>query len=143
MNAIGGCLGLDGDVARAGGRQLERVDEETLVRVARVEGEHAVVHVLLQALAAVARGQSAAGGLGEQARLDAVGLRVVGHVLDDHTPLTVDVLGAEGPGVLDVARADEALSANPVALVELLAVVERVVELFFLSLGDALDQVVG
>lgn len=130
-------------MARAGRRQLEGVDEQTLVGVTRIEGEHPVVDVLLDALALVARGQGAASGFGEQAALNALGLGVVSDVLDNNAPFAVDVLGAEGAGVLDVARADEAFAANPVALVELFAVVERVVELLFLDLGDTVNEVVG
>lgn len=136
-------LGLDGDVARAGRFQLVRVDEESLVGVAWIKGQHAVVDVLLKAFAVVARRQSAAGGFGEQAGFDALCLRVVGHVLDDDTPFAIDVLGAKGTGVLDVGRADESFSADPVALVKLFAVVERIVEFLFLLLGDAIDQIVG
>ena len=39
---------LSRDVARASGRQLVNVDKETLVRIARIERQHAVVDVLLQ-----------------------------------------------------------------------------------------------
>ena len=122
-----GCrLSLDGDVARASRRQLEGIDEDTFVRVTGVEGEHAVVDVLLQALAVVARSKGTASGFGEEAGFDALGLGVSGPgvVLDNDAPFTISVLSAQGTGVLDVARADESLAANPVSLIELLAVVE-------------------
>ena len=130
-------------MARASWWQLVGVDEETLVGIARVEWEHAVVDVLLEALAVVARGQSAASGFGEQAGLDALGLSVVSDFLDDDAPFAVDVLGADRAGVSDAAGADETFTADPVALVELLAVVERVIEFLFLLLGHAINQIVG
>ena len=113
-------------MARAGRRQLEGVDEQTLVRFARVEGQHAVVNVLLEALAEVAWRQGTTGSFWEQAGLDTLSLVVLGpgDFLDDDAPLSGNVLGAQWSGVLDVGRADESLSADPVTLVELLAVVE-------------------
>ena len=134
---------FSGDAARAGRWQLVNVDEQTFAGIARVEGEHAVVDVLLEALAVVARGQSAASGFGEQAGLDALGLSVVSDFLDDDAPFAVDVLGADRAGVSDAAGADETFTADPVALVELLAVVERVIEFLFLLLGHAINQIVG
>ena len=138
-------LDLGRDVAGAGRGQLVGVDEETLVRVARVEGEHAMVDVLLQALAVVARSQGAASGAGEQAALDPLGLGVgrPGLSLNDDAPFAFGVLGAEGADVADVGRADEAFTADPVALVELVAVVEGVVESLLLFLGDSIDQIIG
>lgn len=136
-------LSLDGDVARASRWKLVGVDEETLVRVAWVEGEHAVVDVLLQAFAAVARSQGTARGFREQARFNTLGLGVVGHILNDHTPFTIDVLGADWASVFDIAGADETFTTNPVTLIELFAVVERVIEFLFLLLGDTIDQIIG
>ena len=130
-------------MARTSRWQLVGVDEETAVRIARVERQHAMVDVLLEALAVVARSQSAASGFREQAGFDALRLRVVGDVLDDDAPFAVDVLGAQRSGVFDVAGADESFTADPVTLVELFAVVERVVEFLFLRFGDAIDQIVS
>lgn len=63
--------------------------------------------------------------------------------MDDDAPLAVDVLGADWAGVGDLTGADETLTTDPVALIELLAVVERVVEFLLLDFGDAVDQVVS
>lgn len=134
---------MSGDAARAGRRQLVDVDEQALVRVARIEREHPVIHVLLDALALVARGQRTARSPREQARLDALGLRVVRHVLDNDAPLAVDVLGAHGASVQDLARADVAFTADPVALVERLAIVQRVVKVLLFEGSHAIDQIVG
>ena len=139
-------LGLGGgDVAGASRWQLVGVDEDALVSIARVEGEHAVDGVLLEALAQVARGQGAASGFGEQASLGPLGLGVSrpGDVLDDDAPLTGRVLGAQGTRVGHLAGADETLTTDPVALVELLAVVERIIEFLLLFLADAVHQIVG
>ena len=132
-------LSLDGDMTGASRGQLVNVDEETSLSVAGIERQHAVVHVFLQALAPVARSQRAASGFWEKASLQSLGLGVVGHFLDDDTPFTVDVLGADGTGVGDVAGADESLATDPVALIELFAVVERIVEFLFLLFGDSVD----
>ena len=138
-------LCLDGDVARASRWQLVGVDEDALVSIARIEGEHAVNGVLLEAFAEVARGQSAASGFREQASLGALSLGVSrpGDVLDDDAPFTGRVLGAQRTRVGHVAGAYETLTTNPVALVELLAVVERIIEFLLLFLADAIYQIVG
>lgn len=101
-------------MAAAGGRQPVDVDEEALVRVARVVGEHAVVDVLLGALALVAGRQRAAGRVGVQARLEARRLRVVVDVVDDDAPLAGHVARAARLGVGHVAGADVAGRAGPV-----------------------------
>ena len=138
-------VGLGRDVAGAGRGQFVDVDEQALVGVARVEGQHAVVDVLLQTFAVVARGQGTASSFGEQAGFDALGLSISGPSLslDNDAPFAVYVLGTQRAGVVDIRRADESLTADPVALVELLSVVERVVEFLLLFLGDAIDQIVS
>ena len=138
-------LSLDGDVARASRWQLVSVDEDSLVGVARIEGEHPVDGVLLEALAEMARGQGAASGFREKASLGALGLRVSwpGDVLDDDAPFAGRVLGAKWTRIGHVAGADETLATYPVALVELFAVVERIIEFLLLFFADAIHQVVG
>ena len=54
-----------GDVARAGRWQLVGVNEETPVKVARVNRDHPVVDILLGALRLIARGKEAAGRVRE------------------------------------------------------------------------------
>jgi hypothetical protein len=130
-------------VTRAGRGQLVDVDEEALVRIARVEGQHAVVDVFLDALALVARCQGAARSAREQTGLHSLGLRVVGHVLDDNTPFSLDVDGAHRSGVQHLGRADVALTADPVALLERRAVVVGVVESALLDGGQSVDSVVS
>ena len=134
---------FSGDAARAGRWQLVNVDEQTFAGIARVEGEHAVVDVLLEALAPMTWSQSAARSPRVTANLNALGLRVDIYILDDNSPFAQDVGGADWAGVFDVAGADETFTADPVALVELLAVVERVIEFLFLLLGHAINQIVG
>ena len=130
-------------MARASRWQLVRVDEKSFVGIARVERQHTLVDVLLKAFAVEARRQGTTCCFWEETRLDALGLRVVGHVLDDDAPFAVDVLGAHGSRVGHFGRADETLTTDPVALIELLSVVERVIEGFLLLLADALDQIVS
>ena len=55
------------DVAGASRCELEDVDENALVRVAGIEGQHPMVDVLLRALALVARSQKSASGIREKA----------------------------------------------------------------------------
>ena len=135
-------------MAAAGGRQPVDVDEEALVRVARVVGEHAMVNVLLGALALVAGGQRAARGVRVQARLQPRRLGVVVHVVNDDAPLAGHVLGAARLGVGHVTGADVAGRAGPVGhVVRTLALggarVEAVVEGGLLLGAQALHQIVG
>lgn len=149
----GGCLG---DVAGACAGQLVGVNEEASVGVARVDGEHPVVDVLLGALRLVARSQQPAGTVGGQAGLEPGGLSVVvvavavalGDVLEDDPPVALNIHCSGDLGVVDVGGAKVALRSNPVG-----GVIRRgalggttvvlVVKVFFLLLGDVLDQVVG
>ncbi len=105
------------NVARAGGREPENVDKESLVRVARVKGQQAVVDVLLGALALDADGDEPAGVVRVVADLLPQRLVVVVAVVDDDAPLAGDVLGTLGLDVLDGGRADHALGPGPVGLV--------------------------
>jgi len=147
------CLG---DVAGACAGQLVGVDEEASVGVAGVDGEHPVVDVLLGALGLVARSQQPAGTVGGQAGLQPGGLGVVvvavavalGDVLEDDPPVALNIHCSGDLGVVDVGGAKVALRSNPVS-----GVIRRgalggtsvvlVVKVFFLLLGDVLDQVVG
>lgn len=131
------------DVTGAGRRQLVDVDEETLLSIARIEGEHPMVDVLLDALAPVARSQSPAGRSSVEAGFNPLGLRVVVDVLDDDAPLSVHIAGADRASVENVTGADVALISNPVALIEWISVVERVVEVVLFDIGDTVDQVVS
>ena len=89
--------------------QLVDVNEESLVRVTGIIWQHAVVHELLRAVALVARSQRATRCLWVLTRLQACSLRVVVHVIDDHTPLTLDVTSPFGHSVGYVAWANIAL----------------------------------
>lgn len=99
--------------------------------------------LLLDAFTAIARRKSAAGRSSIEARLDALGLSQILDILDDNTPIAIHILGAHGPGVQDFRRADVALISDPVALVERIAVVQRVIEMVFLHIGHSIDQIVG
>ena len=110
-------------MARTGRREFENVNKKTLVCVAGVEGEHAVVDVLLNAFALIARSQSAARSASEEASLDALGLGVISDILDDDAPFTIDVLSANWASVEDVTGANVTLSADPVALLKCATVI--------------------
>ena len=135
-------------MAAAGGRQPVDVDEEALVRVARVVREHAVVDVLLGALALIAGRQRAAGGLRVLARLQPGRLRVVVDVVDDDAPLAGHVLGTTRLRVGHVTGADVAGRAGPVGDVERTVALGRarvvaVVEGGLLLGAQTVDQIVG
>lgn len=51
--------------------------------------------------------------------------------MDNGTPFTINIQGAQRTGVMDIAGADVSFFANPVALVKGLALVVRVVKVFF------------
>jgi len=150
---VSGCLG---DVAGAGAGQLVGVNEEAPVGVARVDGEHPVVDVLLGALRLVARSQQPTGAVGGQAGLQPGRLGVVvvavavalGDVLEDDPPVALNIHCSGDLGVVDVGGAKVALGSNPVGGVVRRgalggASVVLVVKGLFLLLGDVLDQVVG
>ena len=130
-------------MARTSGGKFIDVDEQSFMRIARIEGQHSLVNILLDTFAFVARRQSAARCTREQASLYTLGLRVVGHVLDDDTPFTFNVNGPNWPSVCDFRRADVALTADPVALLERRAVVVGVVESALLDGGQSVDSVVS
>ena len=131
------------NVTRTSRRELVGIDEESLVSIARIEGEQATVDILLNALTVVARGQSAARSAGEKTSFDAFGLSVIGYILDNDAPLAFDVLGTDGTSVENLARADISITADPVALVESVAVVVRVVEMALLQRSDTVNQDIG
>ena len=135
-------------MAAAGGRQTVDVDKQTLVRVTRVIGEHAVVDVLLRTLALVAGSQGAAGGLRMHARLQPSRLGIVVDLVDDHSPLACHVLGAPRLTVPDVTGTDVARRSGPVGdVIRRLALggarVEAVVEGGLLLGGETLHQIVS
>ena len=99
--------------------------------------------LLLDTFTAIAGRKSAAGRSSIEARLDALGLSQILDILNDNTPIAIHILGAHWPGVQDFRGADVALISDPVALVERIAVVQRVIEMIFLHIGHSIDQIVG
>lgn len=144
------------NVAGAGRWELVGINEESSVRVARVNGDHSVVNVFLGTFALVAGGKETAGGVWGLAGLQAGGLGVVvvtvtvffGDVLEDDSPVSFDVNGATDLGVVDVGWAKVTLRADPVRrIVGRWSLgssgVVRVVEGVLLILGDVFNQVVS
>lgn len=101
-------------VTRARRRELEDVDEDALVGVAGVEGQHPVVHVLLGALGLIAGCKKSTSGVRVEAGLKPSGLRILLDAVDDGPPLTVHVPGALRGGVDDLRWAEVALRSDPV-----------------------------
>ena len=82
-----------------------------------------MVGVLLNALALVARSQSAARCACKEAVLHSLRLVEVIHVLNDNPPLSVHILGSNRSGVDHVTWADVAFASDPVpSVVELSSV---------------------
>lgn len=107
-----------------------------------------MVDVLLGASATEARGEGTARGSGKQAGLKPCSLGVVMHVVDNHTPLPLDVTSTLGHGVHHVGGAEIAFRTRPVCKIVRRvargsACVVGVVEALLLLLGDPVHQVVG
>lgn len=152
----GGGGGLLGDVAGAGRGELVGIDEESSVGITGIDRHHPVVDVLLGALALVAGGEETAGGVGGLAGFQSGSLGVVvvtvavilGDMLEDDSPVSLNIDGPADLGVVDVGRTKVTLRSDPVG-----GVVGRgtlggsgvvvVVEALLLVLGDVLHQVVG
>jgi len=140
----------------AGGGKLVGVNKESSVGITRVNRQHSVVDILLGTLAVVTGSQQSAGRVGVQTGFQPGGLGVVvvtisvslGDVLQDDSPVALNVDGTGDLGVVNVAGAQVALRANPVAGVigrgSLAgAGVVLVVEGLLLGLGDVLDKVIS
>ena len=92
-----------------------------------------MVDILLKAFAAIARGQSAASGTGEQTSFEALSLGVSGpsDFLNDNAPFSLNIHCASRTTVNDIAWADVPFFTRPVSLFEEFAVVIGVVKMFF------------
>ena len=102
-----------------------------------------MVDVFLDTGTAMARSQSTARCTREQASLDALGLGVVGDVLNNHAPLTIDIQSAFRASVNDVAGADVTFTSNPVAFFIKLAFVVGIIKVFLLQCSDTSNQVIS
>jgi hypothetical protein len=111
------------DVARTSRWQFENVYENTFGDIARIVREHSVVDVLLDTFRTMARGDSSAGGTRIQTSFNAMGLGVIGNILDNDTPFSVCVQCAFRPCVKDIARTDVTFTAHPIAFRKHIAIV--------------------
>lgn len=145
-----------GDMAGAGGWELVGIDEESTVQVTGVERDHPVVHVLLGTLGLVAWGEKSASRIRSPASFQSSSLGVVvltvsvllGNMLKNDSPKSLDVNGATDLGVVDIRRAEVSLGSDPVrSIIRRGALggsgVVAVVECVLLILGDVLHKVVG
>jgi len=102
--------GVLGGIAGAGGRQLESGHAEGAFVVVRVIDQHAVVNGFLNTFCVVRIGRQSAELSRGLALLqpDRLRERVVrqSYVVDDHTPATLGVDGAQWSRVFDLGRAD-------------------------------------
>jgi len=114
---------LSGEVARASARELVSVDEEPSVWVARVNGEHSVVDILLGALGLVARGKKTTSRVWEETGLKTSGLGVVvvtisvslRDVLEDDSPVSFNIDSTGDLGVVNIGGAKVTLGSNPMS----------------------------
>jgi len=110
-------------MTRASTGKLVCINEESSVRITRVHTEHAVVDILLCALALVTGGEKTTGRIWEEASFEAGGLGVVvvavtislRDVLEDDSPVTFNVDSPADLGVVNVTGAEVALWSYPVA----------------------------
>ena len=144
------------NMARTSRWQLVGIDKKSTVRIARVQGKHTVVNVLLSTLGLVTRGQKSASRVGGQASFQTSGLSVVvvtirvvlRNVLQNHAPVPFNIDGPLDLAVHDLGGAQVALGADPVA-----SVIRRgslgsssvvlVVKSGFLVSGDVFNQIIG
>lgn len=128
-------------VAGASRWHLVDIDENSFLRIARIEGQHTMVDVLLQTFASIASSESAARCSRKQTGLDPLRLRVSwpGNILHDDAPFTVSVHGTNGAGVKDIAGTDVSLVANPVTLFEGTAVIVGIIKVLFRQRCQAID----
>jgi len=147
---------LLGNMARTSRWQLVGIDKKSTVRIARVQGKHTVVNVLLSTLGLVTRGQKSASRVGGQASFQTSGLSVVvvtirvvlRNVLQNHAPVPFNIDGPLDLAVHDLGGAQVALGADPVA-----GIIRRgslgsssvvlVVKSGFLVSGDVFNQIIG
>lgn len=139
---------LLGNVTGAGGGEFEDVDEKTLVGITGIVGQHAVVDVLLGTFALVAGSEETTSGIGIQTGFEAGGLGIVVDIVDDDSPISVDVTGAFGHTVNDVGWAEITFGSDPMAgIIGRFALrsagVVIVVESIFLVFGDVFDEIIG
>ena len=148
--------GLGWDMARASAGQLVGVNEESSVWVTGVQGEHPVVDKLLSALGLVAGSQESAGAVREEAGLESGGLGVVvvtvtitiRDVLEDDSPVALDIDSAGDLGVVHIRGAEISLRSNPVAGVILgwslaSSSVVVVVKVLLLRLGNTINKIIS
>jgi len=115
-------FGLGRKVAGASAGKLVGVNEESSVWVTGIDREHPVVDILLGALGLVAGGKETTSGVGEETGLEAGGLGVVvmavsvtvGDVLEDDSPVALDVDGTGDLGVIHIGWAEVSLGSDPV-----------------------------
>jgi hypothetical protein len=121
------------DVAGTIRREFVNVNEQSSAGITRIEGQQALVAVLLQAATLVARHKSAARSAVDQARLNPLGLRDIVDVLDDDSPLAHRIDRTHWPAVNNFGRTYEASSGtHPVAFVVRVAVVQGIVEILLI-----------
>lgn len=144
------------DVTRASRWKLVGINEESTVGITGVQGQHAVVHILLCAFALVARGQEAASGIWGLTCLQTGSLGVVvvsisvvfGDVLKDNAPIPLNVDSTFNLDVVNIAWAQIALRSDPVGrIIRTMTLgstsVVVVVETVFLVGSDVVDQIIG
>jgi len=97
-------------MARTGRRKLIGINEETSVRITRINGDHSVVNVFLGTFALVARCKETASRVWGLTSLQSGGLCIVvmtiaiffGDVLEDDSPVAFNINGSTDLGVVNI-----------------------------------------
>ena len=97
-------------MARTGRRKLVGINEETSVRITRINGDHSVVNVFLGTFALVARCKETASRVWGLTSLQSGGLCIVvmtiaiffGDVLEDDSPVAFNIDGPADLGVVNI-----------------------------------------
>lgn len=111
------------NMTRTSRRKLVSINEKSSVWVTGVNREHPVVNILLGALAVITGSQQPAGRVRVETSLQPGGLGVVvvaisvslGDVLQDYSPVALNIDSTGDLSVVNIAGAEVALGSNPVA----------------------------
>jgi hypothetical protein len=137
-----------GDMARASRRKFENVDKQAFVRITGVIGQHPLVNVLLGAFTLITGSEKSASWIWSQTGLKAGRLGVIVSVVDNDSPIPIDVTSTLGHSIEDLWRTQVPIGTDPMGGVirtEALggSGVILVIKGLLLELVHVLNQVIG
>jgi len=101
-------------MARTSRRKFEDIDEKALVGITRIKSQHSFIDIFLSALALVTGSQKSASRIRSQASFQSGSLGVVMSVVDNDSPVSVNVSGTFRHGVQDFRGTQVTFGPNPV-----------------------------